>query len=178
MEIKYCINPSYQARTQYHHYDDSHEEDKWQLEIYLHALGLMKRYDLKSVVDIGCGSAYKLITYLGEYDTLGLELPVNIGMLRDRYPERKWAVSDFHANENIVTDVIVCADVIEHLVDPDELLNYIKKLRLSIWYCRRPIAVWHTNQKTKVIWAHLRIWRTLENGTFQSSRDTSHRTSM
>lgn len=128
MSKKYCIKDPYQARTQYHHYDDSLVEDEWQLEIYLHALGLMKKNNFKSIVDIGCGSAYKLVTYLGEYKTLGLELPVNVEMLRKRYPERTWMVSDFSLRPDIKTDVVVCSDVIEHLVDPDELLDYIKRI--------------------------------------------------
>ena len=37
-------------------------------------------------------------------------------------------VSDVSAKPNITTDVIVCSDVIEHLVDPDELLDYIKAI--------------------------------------------------
>lgn len=126
MNKKYCINDSYQARTQYHHYDDSLEEDQWQLEIYLHALGLMKKNKFKSIVDIGCGSAYKLVTYLGEYETIGLELPVNVEKLQRKYPERRWNVSNFSAKPDMTTDVVVCSDVIEHLVDPDELLDYIK----------------------------------------------------
>ena len=99
MTKKYCINDSYQARTQYHHYDDSLLEDEWQLEIYLHALGLMKKNKFKSIVDIGCGSAYKLITYLGDYQTIGLELPVNVQKLQKKYPERKWEYLMFLQNQ-------------------------------------------------------------------------------
>ncbi len=129
MTKEYCINRFYRSRSQYHHYDDTALEDQWQLEVYLHALGLMKKYHLKSIVDIGCGSAYKLITYLGEYETLGLEVPFNVEMLQKRYPERQWHISDFSIKPNISADVVVCSDVIEHLVDPDELLNYIKGIR-------------------------------------------------
>jgi hypothetical protein len=78
MQERYCIKRLYRARRHYHHHDDSSLEDQWQLEVYLCALGLMKKHGLRSVIDIGCGSAYKLVTYLGDYDTVGLELPVNI----------------------------------------------------------------------------------------------------
>lgn len=126
MTMKYCINRLYRARSQYHHHDDRLLEDQWQLEVYLHALGLMKKNNFKSIVDIGCGSAYKLITYLGDYETLGLELSVNVEMLRKKHPERQWQVSDFSMKSGITTDVVICSDVIEHLVNPDELLDYIK----------------------------------------------------
>lgn len=126
MTKKYCIKRFYRARAQYHHYDDSWLEDQWQLEVYLHALGLMKKNNFKSIVDIGCGSAYKLLVYLGEYETLGLELPLNVNTLQKKYPDRKWQTCDFSVKPDITTDVVICADVIEHLVDPDKLLDYIK----------------------------------------------------
>lgn len=126
MSGNYCISHFYISRKKYHHYDDSLKEDKWQLEVYLHALGLMKKNKLSSVADIGCGSGYKLMTYLSEYNTLGLELPVNVETLRNKYPDRDWQVSDFSSNLKLSADVIICSDVIEHLVNPDDLLNYIK----------------------------------------------------
>ena len=128
MMKRYCIKRFYRARRNNLHHDDRPFEDQWQLEIYLHALGWMKKHKLKSVVDIGCGSGYKLITYLGEYETLGIELPINVDWLREKYPQRKWKKSCFSERSNINTDIIICADVIEHLVDPDELLYYIKSI--------------------------------------------------
>jgi 2-polyprenyl-3-methyl-5-hydroxy-6-metoxy-1,4-benzoquinol methylase len=101
-------------------------QDQWQLEVYLHALGLMKKHNLESVVDIGCGSAYKLITDLGDYKTIGLELPENVRLLQKQYPARKWQVSDFSTRHDISADVVICSDIIEHLVDPDELIEFIK----------------------------------------------------
>ena len=126
MTNNYGMNRFYRARAQNKHHDDSMLEDQWQLEVYLHALGLMVKHDLKSIVDIGCGSAYKLVTYLKDYETIGLELPVNVDMLKERYPDRQWQVSDFTKKPEITTDVVICSDVIEHLSDPDELINYIK----------------------------------------------------
>jgi hypothetical protein len=124
-ENNYYINPNYKSRLKYVHYDDMEAEDKWQLEVYLHAYAIMKKYDFKKVADIGCGSAYKLITYLGCFSTIGYELPTNVEILKKRYPERDWRVSDFSSNESIDAEVIICSDVIEHLVNPDELLNYL-----------------------------------------------------
>jgi SAM-dependent methyltransferase len=129
MTKRYEIRGLYRARSEYHHHDDSTYENEWQLEIYLHALGLMKKHDLRSVLDVGCGSGYKLITYLGAYDTVGAELPVNLEHLRSHYPGRTWIASDFASTTNLAADVVICSDVIEHLTDPDELLDYLKRIR-------------------------------------------------
>jgi hypothetical protein len=123
---RYGIRRLYRAGSTYVHHDDSGYQDEWQLEIYLHALGLMKKHRLKSVIDVGCGSGYKLVTYLGEYETLGLELPVNVDQLVRWYPERRWSSVDFSSPPTFVPDVVICADVIEHLPDPDVLLGFLK----------------------------------------------------
>ncbi len=123
---RYCIRKLYHARHKYDYCDQIGREDAWQVEVYLHALGLMKKNDFTSVVDIGCGSAYKLLTYLGEYETIGIEVPHTCEWLRNKYPDRKWLVTDFTMKERISSDVIICADVVEHLVDPDMLMTFIK----------------------------------------------------
>jgi hypothetical protein len=121
----YFIKPGYQSRTEYAHYDDLEEEDKWQLEVYLRAYGLMKKNNWKCVVDIGCGSAYKLMKYLGDFKTIGYELPENVAELQRRYPNEEWRSANFDNSKEINADLIICSDVIEHLVDPDKLMNYL-----------------------------------------------------
>ncbi|MBU1928166.1 class I SAM-dependent methyltransferase [bacterium] len=128
MKQNYYMKESYKARNEYIHYDDRAEEDDWQLEIYLHALGLMKKHGFSRVADIGCGSAYKLITYLGEYETVGLELAENLTFLQEKYPNNIWLESNFDLNSKLDVDVLICSDVVEHIVDPDELIEYIKRI--------------------------------------------------
>lgn len=124
---RFFIKKYYLARETYFHYDDSAEEDKWQLEVYLYAYHLMKRHGFETVMDVGCGSGYKLVKYLGDFKTIGFELDVNLPKLNKKYPDRKWILSNFDSNEIFDSELIVCSDVIEHLVDPDILLNWIKR---------------------------------------------------
>lgn len=131
MVSPYALPAAYRSRTEYCHHDDLPLRDEWQLEVYLHALGLLKKHGLRGpVVDVGCGSGYKLATYLGEYPTVGLELPENVPELRLRYPWKRWEVCDLSGPPPVAeASVVVCADVIEHLVDPDELLAYLGRIR-------------------------------------------------
>lgn len=123
----YQLDCNYISPNKYHHYDDREETDNWQLEVYLFALGLMVRNGFKTVADIGCGSGYKLVHYLKDYETIGVELAENVSYLKKTYPDRKWQESDFSLTAEIDADVIIFSDVIEHLVDPDLALAYIKK---------------------------------------------------
>jgi len=135
----YNIDPRYAARIEYHHYDDQGAEDEWQLEVYLHALGLMVKNGWQSVADFGCGSGFKLMTYLKNYQTVGYELDVNVQALKHKYPDRDWRVSDFSKVNDIEADVIICSDVIEHLVDPDLLVEYLKNQSFKVLLLSTPV---------------------------------------
>ncbi|MGB4065219.1 MAG: hypothetical protein WBK19_15445 [Azonexus sp.] len=135
----FAIDPRYAARIAYHHYDDQSAEDEWQLEVYLHALGWLIKNNWQSVADFGCGSGFKLMTYLKQYETLGYELEVNFNVLRDRYPDREWRVSDLSRENDIDCDVLICSDVIEHLVDPDQLIDYFKNQSFKVLLISTPV---------------------------------------
>lgn len=123
----YEIDSRYTARKEYYHYDDQGAEDEWQLEVYLHGLGLLIKHQLNSIADVGCGSGFKLMTYFNGYQTIGYELPDNVSVLQKLYPNNDWRIANFTAQNDIEADVIICSGVIEHLIDPDELLVYLSK---------------------------------------------------
>lgn len=127
MSKQFGIGFPYRARRSVPPFDDTQLTDESQLPVYLRALGLMKKHGLSTVLDVGCGSAYKLVTYLGEYDTVGLETAHTVAFLKEKYPDRKWEVSNFRQRQR-GADVVICADVIEHLANPDELLDFLKAL--------------------------------------------------
>jgi len=88
----------------------------------------MKKHNFSSVIDVGCGSGYKLITYLGEYLTIGLELSGNLENLKQIHPKRKWLEANFNCDPALKTDVLICSDVIEHVVNPNDLMEYLSNI--------------------------------------------------
>jgi SAM-dependent methyltransferase len=131
LKNQYQIRWPYRSRGVYHHHDDMDLTDEWQREVYLHAHQTMIENHFKSVLDIGCGSGYKLAQYLGEFDTIGLELECNIAALQQRYPQRRWEKCDLTRPISQPVDLIICADVIEHLVDPDQLIRFIQQTQFQ-----------------------------------------------
>jgi len=164
MEKNYCIKQFYRSRKEYFHYDDTSEEDNWQLEVYLHALGLMKKNNLQSIIDVGCGSAYKLVTYFDDYDTIGLEVPENVEWLKEKYPNKKWMIADFSQKTDLHADIVICSDVIEHIVDPDDLIDYIKNISFRFLVISTPDRSLLYKPWNKGFWgppgnpAHQREW--------------------
>jgi SAM-dependent methyltransferase len=125
---QYCIHPGYRHRKRSRFCDDSSWTDEWQLEVYLAAAELMRSKGLRTVYDIGCGSGYKLVHYLGEYDTTGFDVEKAIPFLKQRYPERKWSSVAFTETRLPPADLVVCSDVIEHVEDPDALLKLLQRV--------------------------------------------------
>ncbi len=121
----YFIHPGYQHRTAYLYYDDRSNSDAWQDEVYRYAKEIADLHNLQTVADIGCGSGYKLLKYLGNRKTIGLDVADTCETLRRRYPARQWAISDFSVTLPEQVDLMVAADVIEHLLDPDQLLEFM-----------------------------------------------------
>jgi len=125
----FFIRPGYLSRTTYTHHDDRHFTDGNQNEIYLYAYKLAVEEGIESIYDVGCGSAFKLLKYFKQFDITGFEIEPTLSWLKKRYPKHQWKLSDLSLRPtNKKVDLIICSDVIEHLVNPDELLNFINHL--------------------------------------------------
>lgn len=120
----YCIKDGYKHRTSEKFFNDTKNTDKFQKEIYKYARQLLDDMNLSSVLDVGCGSGYKLINNFD--NTVGADLESTVNFLKDKYPNREWMVSDFEdLNHGLEFDMILCVDVIEHVLCPDKLLTYL-----------------------------------------------------
>lgn len=100
---------------------------------------------LTKVVDIGCGSGYKLVNILGKFNTVGIETEPCYSFLKSKYPDRKWLLSgeqekDFVDYTKDITDidVIICSDVIEHIVNPDILIMYLLSFNAKYYILSTP----------------------------------------
>ncbi|MFP6874814.1 MAG: methyltransferase domain-containing protein [Verrucomicrobiales bacterium] len=83
------------------------------------------------VLDIGCGIGYKTIKFFRKSETLGLEIEPTLSLLREKYPHRCWEEGNLENLPEGRFPLVICADVIEHIIDPDDLLNFIGKIDFS-----------------------------------------------
>ena len=135
----------------------------------MYANELMKKKGFNKVIDIGCGSGYKLIKYLGKYETIGYETEPCISFLRKTYPTNKWInsgepSSSFNNDNDKTCDLIMSSDVIEHIIDPDELINYMKSFSCNYFLISTPcleVLIKHFGRKRyeqPQNKAHVREW--------------------
>jgi SAM-dependent methyltransferase len=160
LQKTYEIN-NYLSNLNPTHHNDSEYTDTSQKEVYMFCADFMKQNSLKSVVDVGCGSGYKLIKYLSEFDTIGIETEPCFSLLKQKYPERNWIISgesekSFNNDVSISnTDLVICSDVIEHILDPDILLEYLISLNAKYYVISTPCReILCKNQRYSNVYNH------------------------
>lgn len=124
----YFIHDGYQHRTEIKYYDDTALTEEWQLEVYRFAREVFDENQLAKVCDVGCGSAYKLIKFFGDCDFVGLDVNTTCTWLRRKYPHHRWLELNFANPPSIQADFVIASDVIEHVLNPNDLLSYIATL--------------------------------------------------
>jgi cyclopropane fatty-acyl-phospholipid synthase-like methyltransferase len=122
----FCIKEGYHHAFHAESFDDRQNKDEWQRAVYESALSLFKKKDGKTIIDLGCGSGYKLIEMFGNYSTTGIELTTTYNWLIKNYPSRKWLAVENTVPAQLEADMIVCSDVIEHIKNPDEIMDFLK----------------------------------------------------
>lgn len=139
MSTSYCIKPGYQSRPAPEYFNDTHTAVDaaivWQPEVYEVAKRAARKLGVRNIIDIGCGSAAKLTALHPEFDIIGVDFGSNLEFCRKHYGFGRWLEADFEtcdtlplSDAELKSSVIVCSDVIEHLVDPLPLLRLIRSL--------------------------------------------------
>lgn len=124
----FCLPPTYRIRTDPAPFDDTPFTDEWQDAVYKLAADQLAPDAHATVVDWGCGSGFKLMKYFGEHLTYGVEENFNtLVWLNGKYPGRWWTTPDHM--KRIGVDLLICADVIEHVPDPGALMKQLISLK-------------------------------------------------
>ena len=126
---KYCLPDDYLARLENSYFDDTPYRDEYQDEVYSTAKKMFTDMEMRSVLDIGTGSGYKLMKYFKEFNTMGADLEPTLTFLRNKYPDRQWGTLDDLPSW---WDMIICSDVLEHISDPDAFLDLILQKNFAV----------------------------------------------
>lgn len=103
----------------------------YQVSVYEYAAKQVRRLAISSVLELGCGSGYKLVKYIFPHckDITGVDQSHAVEFLKKSHKVGTWLVDNFD-NSSLENprkyDLILAVDVIEHLVYPEKLLDKIK----------------------------------------------------
>jgi 2-polyprenyl-3-methyl-5-hydroxy-6-metoxy-1,4-benzoquinol methylase len=166
----YYIKENYTARLDNKDFDDTKLTDEWQKEVYEYAKKIAEENNFKTILDIGAGSGYKLIKHFDNYNTLGIDIPKTVSFLKEKYPTKSWSDQFVPVTGY---DLIISSDVIEHLPDPDILLDLIiqcdpKLIVLSTPERNLLCKIDHNGPPFNK--AHVREWTMVEFYNYISSR--------
>ena len=135
----YCIKEEYriQRKDDVQQFSDLQWKDEFQNSVYYAAKQAFASQELDCVLDIGCGSAFNLMKYFGDCSTIGLDVLDTVMWLKRRYPERRWGTLE-DLPEIRSCDLVLCSDVIEHVWNPDVILNIIRAIEFQLCVISTP----------------------------------------
>lgn len=139
----YCIKPDYQPNLAPDGFAESAEPTYWtqerlplagryQYDVYRIAAELMRGPGVSSVLDVGCGPPVKLSSLLPD-KPLTLQLvdqAQSAPLAAQLLPAATFTAANLETIDLDLGrrfDLVICADVIEHLVDPDPCLRFIRR---------------------------------------------------
>lgn len=156
----------------------------WQPDTYHSAKRYTEVSRVKRVIDIGCGSALKLKSLFSDsdFEVVAVDFAGSLIAAKENYPAATHVECDLTSwNEVLalaerfkdgVPTVILCADVIEHILDPRPLLAFIRLLlagsvdnRCFLSTPDRSRLGYHTLASRPANPAHIREWT---NGELRS----------
>lgn len=188
MLSNYSIMEGYRSNLNPSHHNDIDLTEEAQKEVYVFCRDFMRENNLTSIVDVGCGSGFKLIKYLNDFHTIGIETEPCFSMLKQKYPNRNWLLSgeqeiSFKSYDEIKnSDVALCCDVIEHIVNPDNLIEYLININAKYYIISTPCReILCTHEKFAHMYAsfwngppmnqsHVREWTMQEFKTYVSTK--------
>jgi hypothetical protein len=97
-------------------FSDEGNADEYQKEVYEFARSFYDEKEMNGVLDVGCGSAFKLLANFQNMPKAGAEL--NTDWLKQQYPNETWFAFSDPSWKKFPAQLIICADVIEHVPNP------------------------------------------------------------
>lgn len=128
--MTYCIRDTYTARLTPDYFADITSDGKlWQIDVIPIAAHLARVNHCKTLVDIGCGRGHKIEPYTHEFNVIGVDYGANIDYCKQTYKKGQWINADLEheipaiADNDLKNSVVICSDVIEHLINPKQLVD-------------------------------------------------------
>lgn len=136
----FFIRDGYRSRSEVEYFADE-TSVTWQPDVYPYTATWAKNFGRDAVIDIGCGRAGKLASLASDYPAwsfVGVDYGDNLRWCRDNHPFGEWIEANLETAERLPLDpslvrrsIVVCSDVIEHLLNPGPALALIRGLLVA-----------------------------------------------
>jgi 2-polyprenyl-3-methyl-5-hydroxy-6-metoxy-1,4-benzoquinol methylase len=95
---------------------------------------IIRRFMYGDVVDLGCGIGYGSYLISQNHDVenvIGFDISESITFANDQFSDKKIIFTQDH-NKLAKADVLVAMEIIEHIFDPKDFLEYVEKVDPNI----------------------------------------------
>lgn len=160
--------------------DDEMASKAWQYQVYKLVRNLVVDKKLNSVLDIGCGYGKKLEELIQPVcnNIVGIDFKHSIDYCKRNYDFGRWYVDDVENSKLRMKekfDLIIAADVIEHLKNPDKLFDYFSNYAYANTYIiistpERDIVRGKSDMGPPNNPAHVREWNKKEFARYIESK--------
>jgi len=138
----YGIRDGYTPRLKPDYFQDIQTDfpKLWQPDVLPIAVHIARLNGCKTLIDIGCGRGEKLVPYANEFDIIGMDYGDNLDYCRSQHDFGRWLDVDLERDvldipgDVLKKSVLVCSDVVEHLVNPEKLALNLKMLLICAPY--------------------------------------------
>jgi 2-polyprenyl-3-methyl-5-hydroxy-6-metoxy-1,4-benzoquinol methylase len=120
-------------RVEYWNPERVRASGRFQHHVYQWGASLVRRHRLTSVLDVGCGPGTKLAALIAPVcaDIAGIDQPSAIAVAKRHGVPGDFRAVDLDRCRGVAAartyDLVICADVLEHLLDPDPALAFIAR---------------------------------------------------
>ncbi|MFH8802186.1 class I SAM-dependent methyltransferase [Streptomyces sp. NPDC017936] len=132
----YFLPLGYRQHSVPEYFDDVTDDGiVWQPDVYPFAAGVAAAHGCDTVIDLGCGRGGKLAALHAEqpaWTYVGVDIGSNIAWCRDHLGFGEWLEADLETcdalplpDELLARSVVICSDVLEHLVRPEVAADLI-----------------------------------------------------
>ncbi len=138
----YHLKPGYAARCVAEYVVDAAQEGDGIVrhhDVYARAADVATQLGATRIIDLGAGAGGKLAALAPDFEILGVDYGPNVEIARRAFPAATWREHDLDAAgglpltpEQLRGSVVVCANVIEHLLRPELLLEKLREILPSI----------------------------------------------
>lgn len=108
-------------------------------DVYARAAEVAERLGARRIVDLGTGDGHRLMALHPRFELLGIDYGPNLELARRRFPHLTWMEHDLDrpgplplTAGQLEGAVVICANVIEQLVNPEFLLGNLRALLPSV----------------------------------------------
>jgi Methyltransferase domain len=140
--LRYFLPHNYVQRfTPEYFVDDERDGVLWQPDVYPFAAQVALENGCDSIIDLGCGRGGKLVTLHAvrpDWHYIGIDVGSNIAWCQEHLAFGQWIEADLETCctlqlplARVRKAIVVCSDVLEHLVNPDVATGLIGSLLRS-----------------------------------------------